>query len=94
MTLREEAEERKQQAEDDGKRRERLGQSIRNVAATADGKIVLAWLVGLGNLFADDFQPNAMAAYETGKKAIPRKLWKTLEEHAKRDDFIAICIGE
>ena len=94
MNIREGMAEREEQALEMEQRRQRFGQAVRNVAATPDGKIVLAWLVGLGNLFADDFQPNAMAAYISGRKSIPRALWKTLEEHAKRDDFIAICIGE
>lgn len=94
MNIREGMAEREKQAREMQQRRERFGQAVRNVAATPDGKIVLAWLVGLGDLFADDFQPNAMAAYMSGRKSIPRALWKTLEEHAKRDDFIAICIGE
>ena len=94
MTLREEAaqradEQRKQEAD-----RKRFASDIRAVAATAEGKRVLRWLIEQGKLFEDDFQPNATAAYLSGVKAIPRRLWKALGEHADRNDFITICIGE
>ena len=90
MTPREEAEERERQREEGEARGKRLALALRNVAASEDGKIVLRWIYGMGNPLADTFQPSAAAAYESGKKAIPRKLWHELKQHAKRNDFIAI----
>ena len=89
-TPREEMAEREKMRDADEQRAARLSHAMRSVAASADGRIVLRWIYGLGNPLADTFQPSAMAAYESGKKFIPRRLWRELEKHADRNDFIAI----
>lgn len=93
-SLREEMARLEQERKDKEAEERRLGEAFRNVAATPDGQRVLRWLINQGELFSDEFSPNAGLAYNVGVRAIARRLWNKLKVHASRNDFIAICIGE
>lgn len=71
-----------------------LANAFKSVAASPDGKTVLGWVLAQGGLFSEEFSKTANNAYEDGKRAICVRVWNKLKEHARRDDFIAICIGE
>lgn len=75
-------------------RRETLARAYRAVAASPEGRTVLRSIVEAGNIFATNYQPNAMAAFEAGRAAMAKEIWNNLSRCADRDDFMAICIGE
>lgn len=91
---------RRQERENEEAKRRRTAEerhfvnALRTVAATPEGKTVLAWIIAQGDLFGSDFTPSSAIYYTAGMKAIPRRLWSVLQKYARREDFIEICIGE
>ena len=94
MNPREEARIKDEEQKRGEQEKARFALALKSVAATADGKRVLSWIIAQGKIISDEFTPSAQHAYNSGLKAVPVRLWQKLREHAIREDFIDICIGE
>ncbi len=84
-TRRREKEQRKLAAE-----HERLLCDMRAVASTAEGARVLAWLIGQGNIFAEEYAPGMHGAYAAGKRTTALRLWKMLGAVLPPGQFVTV----
>ena len=88
--LRNEAVERERERERRDERELAFAEDLRALAGTAAGRRFFRWLIDQGNLFADDYAPGPLAGYQAGLKAVPRRLWRRLEDALPPEAFIAI----
>lgn len=94
IELRRQEQERRLERELLDKKQEEFAIDLRAVAQTSEGKRLLAWMVGQGNIFRDDYAPGDAGAYAAGKKAAALALARLLREALARDAFLAVVVPE
>lgn len=90
--LREEARRREEERAELARKRELFASDLRTLSAMPEGRRFFRWLIGQGDIFAEDYQPGPMGAYRAGVKAMSIRLWRLLEEQLPADAFVAIVL--
>ncbi|MCD8138448.1 MAG: hypothetical protein LUE17_01480 [Planctomycetaceae bacterium] len=93
MELRLEARRREQERELLRKREAEFAADLRAVAAHAEGKRLLRWLLAQGELFSLDYLPGTAGAYQAGRKATALKLWHLLRGLLAPNAFAEIALA-
>ncbi|MCD8351435.1 MAG: hypothetical protein LUC93_12580 [Planctomycetaceae bacterium] len=93
MELRLEARKRERERELLRKREAEFAGDLRAVAAHAEGKRLLRWLLAQGELFSLDYLPGTAGAYQAGKKATALRLWHLLRDLLAPNAFAEIALA-
>lgn len=90
--LREEARRREEEALERARQREEFERDVALVASRPEGVRFLRWFLEDGDIYAEDYQPGHMGAYQAGRRAAALRLWRILKRILPPRLFAAVTL--